>query len=423
MKIVKLTAENIKKLRAVEITPDGEVVTVAGKNGQGKTSVLDSIWWALAGTTHIQKEPIRRGQDTARVRLDLGELVVERRFTKGGSTLTVESVEGARYPSPQKMLDALVGELSFDPLAFARMDAAKQFDELRRVAKVEIDIPEIEALNRSDYAKRTEVNRRAKERRAQASAITVPNDLPAEPLDESALLDAIQEAADANARIERRKAKRADTARQVEDSRQIAQQTREKANDLRREADRLDAAATASEKEADDLQKKLDSADPLPAPTDIAEIRALLDTAKITNANIALRDKREMIEGEALALENDSKALTTQMEAREVAKRDAIMAAAMPVDGLGFGEGFVTFNEVPFDQASSAEQLRVSLALAMAANPKLRVIRIEDGSLLDEDSLAQIATMAKDSDYQVWIERVETSGSVSVIIEDGAVKA
>ena len=110
------------------------------------------------------------------------------------------------------------------------------------------------------------------------------------------------------------------------------------------------------------------------------------------------------------------------MEQRAATAREAIAAAKMPVAGLGFGDGVVTYNDIPFDQASSAEQLRVSLAIAMAANPKLRVIRIEDGSLLDEDSLAQIAAMAKDHDYQVWIERVETSGKVGFVIEDGHVK-
>ena len=38
MKIVRLTAENIKRLVAVEITPDGNVVQITGKNGAGKTS-------------------------------------------------------------------------------------------------------------------------------------------------------------------------------------------------------------------------------------------------------------------------------------------------------------------------------------------------------------------------------------------------
>ena len=82
MKIVSLTAENVKKLVAVQIRPDGNLVQICGKNGQGKTSVLDSIWWALTGTSHIQAAPIRAGANQARIRLDLGDLVVTRTFRR-----------------------------------------------------------------------------------------------------------------------------------------------------------------------------------------------------------------------------------------------------------------------------------------------------------------------------------------------------
>ena len=98
-------------------------------------------------------------------------------------------------------------------------------------------------------------------------------------------------------------------------------------------------------------------------------------------------------------------------------------AAAFPVVGLGFNDNGVTFNGVPFSQASSAEQLRVSVAMGLALNPTLRVVLIRDGSLLDDDSLAMVATMAAEKDSQVWIERVGHGEETSVVIEDGAVMA
>src|SRR3989304_5788661 len=133
MKILKLTAENVKKLRAVEITPTGELVEITGRNGAGKSSVLDSLWWALAGTKHIQAVPIRKGATKARIRLDLGELTVERRFSEKGPTPTVENAEGARFTSPQGILDALLGALTFDPLAFVGQEPREQFETLRRL--------------------------------------------------------------------------------------------------------------------------------------------------------------------------------------------------------------------------------------------------------------------------------------------------
>ena len=105
----------------------------------------------------------------------------------------------------------------------------------------------------------------------------------------------------------------------------------------------------------------------------------------------------------------------------DAAKAEALAGASFPIDGLAFDESGVTYQGVPFSQASSAEQIRVSLAMAMSLNPKLRVIRILDGSLLDADNLALITEAAVTADYQVWIERVSDPSETAVVIEDGEV--
>jgi ABC-type dipeptide/oligopeptide/nickel transport system ATPase component len=423
MKILKLTAENVKKLRAVEITPQGDIVTIAGKNGQGKTSVLDSIWWALAGGAAIQKEPIRKGQTKARVRLDLGEIVVERRFSEGGSQLFVESKEGARYPSPQTMLDKLLGELSFDPLAFARMTPRDQFDELRRIAHLEVDIDNLDLLNQGDYAKRTDLNRDAKSKRAQAEAITVATGLPEDTVNENDILNRITSAAERNSLIEKHRAKREEAKEKIGLIAEDALRTRARAEQLRAEAQACDKEAADLDAKAESQRKAFEDQEPLPEPVDITAVRVELDAARSTNRLIVMREHRRDVEREAVALERQAQGITELMDERTKFKMDAISKAQMPVEGLGFGEGLVTYRAIPFEQCSSAEQLRVSLSIAMAANPKLRVIRIQDGSLLDEDSLAAIATMAKAGDYQVWIETVSDDGKVGIVIEDGMVKS
>ena len=82
----------------------------------------------------------------------------------------------------------------------------------------------------------------------------------------------------------------------------------------------------------------------------------------------------------------------------------------------------VTFQGVPFSQASSAEQIRVSVAMAMAMNPRLRVLRIKDGSLLDDQALAALREQVAENDFQLWLEVVTTSTEGgAVIIEDGKV--
>src|SRR5688500_9341273 len=121
-RVVRLQAESVKRIRAVDISPSGAVVTIRGKNAQGKSSVLDSIQYALGGKGAAPPRVIRDGETEAVVVLELEDLVVERRWSSNDrSTLEVRSKEGAKYSSPQAMLDRLVGDLSFDPLAFLRL--------------------------------------------------------------------------------------------------------------------------------------------------------------------------------------------------------------------------------------------------------------------------------------------------------------
>lgn len=416
MRIVKLVAENFKKVRAVEITPKGEVVVISGRNGAGKSSILDAIWAALGGTKHIQAVPIRRGQERARIRLDLGELIVERRFTEKGSVLTVEGAQGARYTSPQSMLDALLGAMSFDPLAFVGQTAKEQFETLRRIVNLEVDVDELDALNRGDYERRTELNRQAKALRAQADGIQVGTEVPTEPIDTAQLLKQLADAAKTNADLETRRARREQAAEGVHERHTAAAE-------LRRQAAELIARAEALDVEAAALANRLAQADPLEDPVDVDALSQELERAQALNKLVDQRVRKLDLSGQATAIEVQAQELTQTMEARAKVKGDAIAAAKMPVDGLGLGDQVVTFRGIPFAQASSAEQLRVSVSIAMAANPKLRVIRIKEGSLLDSDGLALIADMAKASDYQLWVERVDDTGKVGFYIEDGQVVA
>ncbi len=425
LKIISLQAENLKRLTAVRIDPRGNLVEIRGRNAQGKSSVLDAIWWALAGAGNIQTDPIRKGQERAVVTLDLGELVVTRTFTKqddGGfrTSITVENGDGARFPSPQRMLDDLLGSLTFDPLAFARMKPKEQFDALKGFVPG-VDFANIEGLNRADFEKRTAVNRRAKELTAQAQAIAIPESLPAERIDEDAIIAEIGEVGNHNATIERRQEGREAAKREAESFRATAEDCRQRAADLRRQADESDAQAVTNDTEAVAREEKLAKAEPLPEPKDAAAIRSRLDEAKRTNALIDQAARRTQLQEQAKAAQDEAELLTTSISTRDKAKLDAIAAAKLPIDGLGFGEDAITLNGLPFDQASDAERLRASCAIAMASNPKLRVIRVRDGSLLDEEGMRLLGEMADAHDCQVWVEAVDSSGRVGIVLEDGHV--
>jgi len=393
MKIVRLTAENVKRLKAVEITPDGTVQVITGRNAQGKTSVLDAIWLALGGGAASKGtvRPIRDGEDKASVRLDLGDLVVTRTWTGDKTALTVTAADGAKYTSPQGVLDALVGRLSFDPLEFTRLSARDQVTALLDLVNLDVDLDVLSRQRQTAYDNRTEIGRQGK----ALGEIDKPVPAPAEEVSASDLITQIRDAQSLVAS----QAAESDALDHAEE--QVG-------------ALRLDLAKWET---AVGLHKaKVDGHRPVP---DIAALEADLLTVEETNR--AVRRNAEIAKASARKADLLAQyaTLTDKITTLDKTKADALATATFPIDGLGFDDDGVTYQGLPFAQASSAEQIRVSLAIAIALNPKLRVIRILDGSLLDADNMALIEAMAAASDYQVWMERVGDSDENAVIIEDG----
>lgn len=409
MKIIQLTAENVKKLKVVVITPKGDVVQITGKNGSGKSSVLDSIWYALGGEKEIPGQPIRKGEQSARITLDLGSIKITRKFTEKGSSLVVENEKGARFPSPQKMLDDLIGALSFDPLAFAHMKPAQQYAEIKRVAKIELDLDALDKKNEEDYAARTDVNRQVKESRTRAEGFEFKYPALDAPIDVDGLVSDLATVGKYNQEIDERAKRRANVANQI-----TADELR--LGELLEEWERLKASITTN-------RELLANAEPLPPKKDSDTLQKQITEAQAENSEYTQRQEQKKLFDLAAEAEKKSEAFTKAMEERTAVKTKAIQDAKMPVTGLSLEAGAVLLNGIPFEQASSAEQMRTSVAIAMAANPKLKVIRIKDGSLLDEDGIAMITAMAGDNDYQVWIERVDSSGKIGIVMEDGAVSS
>jgi hypothetical protein len=362
------------------------------------------------------------------IQADLGNLIVKRTITRGKAggkyttKLTVEAANGGKYSKPQEAIDGFMGALSMDPVAFMSAEPKKQFDMLRRFVPG-VDFEAIDAANKADFDKRTEVNREIKQRQNAAAAIVVPDDLPAEPIDEAALLERMTNAAQVNAGIEQDRAGRLRAAETRDHLLDKAKEMRLRAEGLRRQAEEADKEASECQDRAATMSSQLIALPPLPPLEDVTELRLEVNRAREVNAQIARRAERDRLLAEASQKEWDAEAYTDAIEARTKEKQEAIAAAVMPVEGLGFGDQVVLFNGHPIKQASGAQQLRISVAIAMAANPELRVIRIRDGNSLDPDNLQLLREMAAEKDFQVWIERVETSGKVGFVIEDGRVVA
>ena len=423
MHIVGFLAEDFKKLRVVEITPKGKLVQITGKNGQGKTSVLDAVWAGLLGAKATPEMPVRKGAVTAKIKLDLGELILTRHIGKDGmQNLTVETADGVRKTSPQAVLDKLMGHIAFDPLEFATLKPKVQAEMLRHAAKIDYDADAANTANKLDYDDRTAVNHDISALESQLGMITVQPNLPKAKLDEAAIVtkiaevDAINEAA----------RKQDDAKRLVVDA---AARVEKQLTGLHEELEKAKARVKEIEvsiKEVKgtliDLNKELKvMPDAVYAQT--AELAKELQDAQITNREIEKRVRHDLLTGQLNNKKRERDELTRRMKNREEEKRNALAKAKLPVEGLSFDEEGVTLNGIPMEQLGEAEKIRVSTLIAMAANPTLRVIRILHGEALDEDSLALLAQIAEEHDYQIWMARVDSSGKVGIVMEDGSIKA
>lgn len=406
MKVTKLINSNYKNARRVEIVPDadGKLVIIEGNNGAGKSSVLDSIAAALGGVdSKNTPKPIRDGQSSAEIIVETEELTVTRRFTPSGSTLSVMSKDGAKFSKGQAKLDELVGKLSLDPFAFTQLDNKKQLAQLLDLVDLPFDPAQLDAERKAVFDERTAVNRDVKELAAQLQAYgDTPEGLPESEVSVAELLGEYREA-EALAR------------RQQDDHNGLAS-SRAKAQATVAEIKRLQLQLEEHNKDIETAEAAIRNHAPLP---DLDAIQSQIDGAEETNRQVRKAQERAALAERHTATADRAAQLTAKIDKIDTDKADMLASATFPVPGLGFDENGVTYRGVPFKQASTAEQIRVSMGMAIALNPKLRIIRIADGSLLDQNSLALVEEMATKHDYQVWLEVVGEGRDGAFTIVDG----
>lgn len=415
--IISLTVENIKKIKAVTIRPHGGFVEITGRNGQGKSTVLDAIWWALKGKDNIQAAPIRNGEKSGKITLELQDYMVERTFRRNElgddytTKITVTTKDKARMSSPQAVLDGFTGMLGFDPLAFMRQTPKEQYDTLRGLCRLEVDVEELDRKYKELFAQRTEINRDVKVCQARLSNMQIPDNAPTERVDVAVLVDKVNEINAANSAVQQKQRMRqtllADNVRRSD------------------ETARLKARLAEIERETEQANGQIK------AITEYLQVHKIQDAsaysekikqAEQINSIMDLRDNRALEEKALRTAQKMADELTAQMQGLQERKRAAIESAKLPVTGLEFGEGELLLNGVPLAQLSAAEQLKLSMDIAMAENPKLRVILLKDASLLDTQSMDYIRTRAEAEGYQIWAERVASDGAVGFVIEDGELK-
>lgn len=429
MKILELRIDNFLRVEAAEIRPDGTMVVIAGPNGAGKSSVINALWSALGGGSFKAEQPIHSGAERAKIEVQMtdGEtvIVVERTYTAKGSRLVVSEKKGDRlmtFRSPQALLDGMVGALTFDPLAFIHQTPAAQASLLAEIAG--LDVSDLDAAHEALMVERRDIGR---DLRAKGDAPAPEGERP----DRKPIGDLVQEREDNQARREQKiraeQTWRDRTREKSECESIIARLDAELAqlNRQRRAAvDELDVLA-GQETEA---REQFDAFGDLDATEET--LRNALEEAQAHNRGVDEWETAAAAASERDALQQRYEDKTREITENRDARTSRIAETALPVEGLTLREDEgsaalgVLWDGLPLSQASAAAKLRVGMAVGMARNPTLRIVRIEHGSLLDRESMATLEALAAEKDFQVWIERVadEDSG-VGIYIEDGRLAA
>jgi len=424
MKITSLQIADYKRIHAVSLIPDGNTVLLTGDNGQGKSSVLDAIVEAIQGS--VAEHPIRTGADSTTITLSIaGEAqtyTVRRRITPAGSYLDITTADGLKVPKAATFLAGLVGQLSFDPEQFARLKPVDQAEQLRRT--VGLDTTAIDAKIAALFATRRDANRDAKQAVAALDALPKPVSL--ELMPEKSVAEMAEEGRKLTAEADEMQARAAEVDRAYKQvSLTSADVTRLKdllakaeanlENDVRIHAElndkwRADNCVERNTKARERLE------------TLRAEYKTVDTTNRQARAHNASVEAFTKAKARADELGDASAELDAQLIKAQEARQKAIKAANFPIEGLSITEAGVTLNGIPFADLNTAERIKVSTLIAMAANPKLRVIFVREGALINRANLKIITDLASDRGYQVWIEKFqEEAGAEGIHIVDGGV--
>jgi len=409
MKILKLKSKNIKGVKAIDITPKDNVVVISGKNGAGKTSALDSIWYVLCWKAGAKATPmpIRKGEKEAEGEVTLCEdlspedlaagkepevlFIVKRVWkAKGDTQLKVTNGKGLKYTTPQKLLDDFIGYLSFDPRLFSQMKGREQRQVL--IDLTGFDITEIEKKIAYLYDQRLEKGREVKMLTGNREEITI-KDLPEELISVDNINNELQAAMMINTKID--------------------EAIRNKENALK-EMERLKTLVNNCENYLLENEK---------IPID--SLREKLSESQKINEQVRARDRNRIADRKENKAKNEYDDFTREIDEQTKIKVDGLRENwhKIPDQKLSLTETEIAYDGTPFSQISFSEQLKICIKIGMALNPKLKVLRISDWTLLDNRSKEVVRQMAREFGYQIWAEEVDDTGTIGFYIENGEIKA
>ena len=414
VKIASLELENVKRIKAVRLIPTENGLTViGGNNGQGKTSVLDAIAWALGGDRFRPSAPNREGSVVPpRIRLELSNgLVVER--TGKNSALKVTDPTGQR--AGQQLLNSFVEELALNLPKFMESSGKEKADTLLKIIGVGDQLTALEFKEKQLYNQRLAIGRIADQKAKFAKEMPFYDGVPEKPVSAMELIQRQQAILARNGENQRKRDQLQEITRAKELAFENASRLEEQIRQLMQQKEAaLQKYAEAQADEATAFKTVAELQD-----ESTAEIEQDLRNIEAINIKVRANLDREKAEEEAANYSGQYETMTAELEQTRKQKYDLLNGAQLPLEGLSVEDGELTYYGRKWDAMSSSDQLRVSTAIVRAVNPKCGFVLLDKLEQMDLHTLDEFGAWLREQGLQAIATRVSTGGECSVIIEDG----
>lgn len=417
IKINKLEIENVKRVKAIKIEPTKNGLTViGGRNGQGKTSVLDSIAWALGGNKFRPSQATREGSvipPNLHIVMDNG-LVVERK----GKNSDLKVIDPNGNKAGQQLLDTFVEELAINLPKFMEATAKEKANTLLQIIGVGEQLVAIEKEEQDIYNRRHAIgviaDQKAKFAKEQPFYPDVPKDL----ISASDLIKQQQEILARNGENQRK--------------RDILNQLTVKKRQAFDEANMLESQILELKKRFDEKKQEYESLvnDEATAMKTVAELQdestaeleSSISEIDEINAKVRMNLNKDKAEEDAAEYRQQYDALTAKLEETRKRKRDLLQNADLPLDGLSVEDGDLIYNGFKWDNMSGSDQLKVATAIVRKLNPNCGFVLLDKLEQMDTDTMSEFGKWLEAEGLQAIATRVSTGEECSIIIEDGYVK-
>lgn len=410
IKINKLEIENVKRIKAVKIEPTANGLTiVGGNNNQGKTSVLDSIAWALGGDKYRPSQAQREGSvipPTLHIVMSNG-LIVERK----GKNSSLKVTDPTGNKGGQQLLNEFVEQLAIDLPKFMESSGKEKAQTLLKIIGVGEQLEILDKQEKELYNKRLAIGQIADQKKKFANEQPYYPEAPKELVSPSELIRQQQEILARNGENQRKREQVEKYHSTVFFLRQSVESMREQ---LKNEEYKLEEAEENLRIAQMDTQELQDES--------TAELEGSIANIEEINQKVRANLDKDKAEEDAQDYEDQYADLTGQIHKVRQSKTDLLKKAKLLLPDLSVEDGELIYKGQQWDNMSGSDRLKVSTAIVRKLNPKCGFVLLDKLEQMDLDTLNEFGEWLEEEGLQAIATRVNTGGECSIIIEDGYVK-